>query len=86
LLDALSNVRLTVVIGRHAQAWHLPETMKLSLGNAMRDWRARWPEVILLPHPSPRNASWFRGNVWFEDEVVPVLRQHIAKLLRDPSP
>ena len=43
-------------------------------------------EVILLPHPSPRNASWFRGNVWFEDEVVQVLRQHIAKLLRDPSP
>ncbi|MFC4217536.1 uracil-DNA glycosylase family protein [Pseudophaeobacter arcticus] len=84
LLDALSNVRLTVVIGRHAQAWHLPETMNLSLGNAMRDWRTRWPEVILLPHPSPRNASWFRRNAWFEEDVLPMLQTRVEELLGDP--
>lgn len=84
LLDALTNVRLTVVIGRHAQAWHLPETMNLSLGNAMRDWRSRWPEVILLPHPSPRNAGWFRRNDWFEEDVLHMLQTRVAELLSDP--
>lgn len=37
LLDAFSNVRLTVVIGRHAQAWHLPDTKNVPLVDAMWD-------------------------------------------------
>lgn len=81
LLDALSNVRLTVVIGRHAQAWHLPETMNLSLGNAMRDWRVRWPETVLLPHPSPRNSGWLLHNGWFETELLPTVKSRIAAVL-----
>ena len=72
---------LTIVIGRHAQAWHLPETIGLSLADAMRDWRARWPDTLLLPHPSPRNIGWFRRNRWFEDELLPVLQERIRTLL-----
>ena len=83
VLGALAELRLTVVIGRHAQAWHLPDTMDQSLGDAMRNWRARWPATILLPHPSPRNAGWFSRNRWFEDEVLPVLRARVADLLDD---
>jgi uracil-DNA glycosylase len=33
-----------------------------------------------LPHPSPRNTSWFRRNPWFEDELLPVLRERIQLL------
>ncbi|GAB4576878.1 MAG: uracil-DNA glycosylase family protein [Rhodothalassiaceae bacterium] len=84
VLDQLDSVRLTVVIGRHAQGWHLPRTMGATLSEAMRDWRARWPETVLLPHPSPRNMGWFRRNSWFEEDVLPMLRTRVAELLGNP--
>jgi uracil-DNA glycosylase len=77
----LPDIALTVVIGRHAQSWHLPETSHLPLAEAMRVWRARWPTSILLPHPSPRNTSWFRRNDWFETDLLPVLRVRVAALI-----
>tara|TARA_R110002096_G_scaffold269520_2_gene463343 strand:- start:492 stop:1109 length:618 start_codon:yes stop_codon:yes gene_type:complete len=85
-LDVLADVRLTVVIGRHAQAWHLPETARLPLSEAMRDWRARWPETVLLPHPSPRNTGWFQRNIWFETELLPVLRARVEEILAASYP
>lgn len=84
VLDVLADVQLTVIIGRHAQAWHMPGTMDLRLADAMQGWRARWPEAILLPHPSPRNTGWFQRNPWFEDDVLPMLRERVGELLGDP--
>lgn len=81
ILEVLVDVRLTIVIGRHAQAWHMPETAHLPLAEAMRDWRARWPDTILLPHPSPRNTGWFQRISWFESELLPLLRARVAGLL-----
>lgn len=77
----LPDIRLTVVIGRHAQRWHLPETSHLPLVEAMRDWPALWPASILLPHPSPRNMAWFQRNVWFEADLLPVLRARVIALI-----
>lgn len=77
----LPDIRLTVVIGRHAQRWHLPETSHLPLAEAMRGWPARWPASILLPHPSPRNMAWFQHNVWFEADLLPVLRARVIALI-----
>ena len=34
-----------------------------------------------MPHPSWRNTGWLRRNSWFEAEVVPELRQRVARLL-----
>jgi uracil-DNA glycosylase len=34
-----------------------------------------------LPHPSPRNNIWLSKNPWFEEEVVPVLRERVAEVL-----
>lgn len=81
VLETLVSVRLTVVIGRYAQGWHLPETARLPLAVAMRDWQEHWPKRILLPHPSPRNAGWFRRNPWFESELLPILRARVAELV-----
>jgi len=81
VLGALDDIRMTVVIGRYAQAWHLPGTARLSLAEAMLDWRARWPDTVLLPHPSPRNAGWFQRNAWFEAELLPALRARVVEVL-----
>ena len=78
---ALEAVRLTIVIGRFAQAWHLPGTTDQPLHAAVRDWQPRWPSTVLLPHPSPRNAGWIRRNPWFESELLPRVKGAVQVLL-----
>ncbi|MCK5771567.1 uracil-DNA glycosylase family protein [Algiphilus sp.] len=84
LLALLPDISLTLVIGRYAQDWHL-DTVGASVTDTVRDWRRRWPAVVPLPHPSPRNNRWLRTNPWFESEVLPRLRQRIAALLAEPG-
>lgn len=80
LLARLAHLELTLVIGAHAQAWHLPPPGR-SVTELVRAWRARWPTVVPLPHPSPRNQVWLRRNPWFESELLPPLRARVAQLL-----
>ena len=74
-------MRLTLVIGRYAQAWHLPGTSARPLTEVVRDWRSRWPHVIALPHPSPRNNLWLKRNPWFEAELLPALGPLVQQVL-----
>lgn len=83
LLDRLPNIALTLVIGQYAHAWHLPGPRR-SVTESVRHWRDHWPGVLPMPHPSPRNNLWLRRNPWFEEEVVPALRERVATLL-DPG-
>lgn len=81
VLQQLTEVRLTIVLGQYAQAYHLgpgPRTVT----QAVASWREHWPEVLPLPHPSPRNQAWFKKNAWFETEVLPVLQERVQALLR----
>ena len=59
LLAHLRNLRLTLVIGQYAHVWHLPDAGP-SVTESVRAWRRRWPSVVPLPHPSPRNNPWLR--------------------------
>ena len=79
VLEALPNVRLTLVLGRYAQAYHLGADAG-GVTEAVRSWRHFWPEVLPLPHPSPRNRAWLKKNPWFEDEVLPRLRARVQEL------
>lgn len=81
LMARLRQIQLTLVIGQYALAWHLPEQRGRSLTDSVRDWRSRWPESMVLPHPSPRNNVWLRRNPWFEAELLPVLRQRVRQIL-----
>jgi uracil-DNA glycosylase len=78
LLERLKRLEITLVIGQYAQAYHL-ENRKSSLTETVRAWREHWPNIIPLPHPSPRNNIWLRKNPWFETDLLPSLR----KLVRD---
>lgn len=81
LLAHLPNITVTVVIGRYAMAYHFDEK-KASLTEMVRNWPHYWPTHIPLPHPSPRNNIWLSRNRWFEKELLPVLRQRMAEVLK----
>ncbi|MBB1276261.1 uracil-DNA glycosylase family protein [Pseudoalteromonas sp. SR43-3] len=81
LLAALPNIELTIVLGKYAQAYHLPETKKMPLTELVKSWREYWPNYLVLPHPSPRNNIWLKKNPWFEQNVLPELDKHVAAIL-----
>ncbi|MBA5775892.1 uracil-DNA glycosylase family protein [Stappia sp. F7233] len=81
LLDALENVELTLVIGQYAQAWHLGARQSDNLTKTVQDWRSFWPQLLPLPHPSPRNLRWFKQNPFFETDILPVLQDRVKSLI-----
>jgi uracil-DNA glycosylase len=78
----LPQIRLTVLVGRYAQAFYLGAGAS-SLSETVRDWRRHLPAFFPLPHPSWRNNAWLKQNPWFETEVVPALRQAVLVALGD---
>lgn len=81
LLAHLSKVQLTVVIGQYAMEWHLPNDRPGTVTGVVQAWREFWPEILVLPHPSPRNNIWLKKNPWFEQDVIPVLKAKVAALV-----
>ena len=79
-LTALPNIRLTLVIGLYAQAWHLDAPAK-NLTETVRRWKHYGPGVMPLPHPSPRNNIWLKKNQWFEQEALPELKRRTRRAL-----
>lgn len=80
LMARLTHVALTLVIGKYAQAYHLPDHPG-SVTDVVAAWRDHWPAVVPLPHPSPRNNMWLRRNPWFDLELVPALRDRVGAVL-----
>ncbi|WP_017443991.1 uracil-DNA glycosylase family protein [Gayadomonas joobiniege] len=81
LLAAMPNIKLTIVLGKYAQAYHLPCSKHLPLTELVKAWQDYWPNYLPLPHPSPRNNIWLKKNPWFGQEVVPELAARIDALL-----
>ncbi len=80
LLGHLHHLEVTLAVGQYAQAYHM-NGKRSSLTGTVRDWRSYWPEIIPLPHPSPRNNIWLKRNPWFEKELVPVLQRRVSEAL-----
>lgn len=80
LLAQLSNVEITLVLGKYAQNYHFGKP-NLSLTALVNSWKEYWPTMVPLPHPSPRNNIWLSKNPWFEKELVPLLQTTITKIL-----
>jgi uracil-DNA glycosylase len=83
LLAGLPAIQLTLVMGRHAQHYHVPDNPHADLTATVRAWREFWPRVLPLPHPSPRNNIWLRKNPWFEEQLLPELRRAVRTILSD---
>jgi len=81
VMAQLPAIELTVVIGVYALAWHVPDAKKMGVTEAVRQWQRWWPHTLVLPHPSPRNNGWLKNNPWFEQELLPKVRERVGELL-----
>lgn len=84
LLAAMQAIRLTLLVGRHAQECYLRENGKATLTETVAAYEEYLPSFFPLPHPSPRNQAWWKAHPWFEREVLPALRRHVASILAIP--
>lgn len=78
-LAAMPQVKLTLLVGGYAQAWHLSQ--RRSVTETVKAWHAHTPSTLPLPHPSWRNTAWLAKNPWFEADVLPWLRARVAALI-----
>ena len=81
LLNQLQNIELTLAVGQYAVAYHMGAQGR-SLTEIVRSWREFWPQLLPMPHPSPRNQVWLQRNPWFHEEILPTLRCRINEILR----
>lgn len=83
-MAAMPQIELVVCLGSHAMRWHIGSQFNGKVDDAVRGWRSFQglsPCLFPLPHPSWRNNAWLKRNAWFETELLPVLRQEIARCL-----
>lgn len=84
LLPRLGNLRLTLLVGQYAQRAYAANP-KGTLTARVRAASDGPQHQMALPHPSWRSTGWMRRNPWFEDEVLPLLRERVRAAL-DQSP
>ena len=84
LLKHLTNIKLTILVGKYAQDYHLGNNSKKNLTQTVLAWREFAPTFYPIPHSSPRNQIWLKRNPWFESELLPKLKQTVIKVL-DPN-
>ncbi len=82
-LAQMPYIQLTLVIGQYAQHWHLGSNKKNTLTSTVKAWKEYWPNLLPLPHPSPRNNIWLKKNPWFNDEVVIELQERVTQVLQN---
>lgn len=80
ILAQFEQLELILAIGQYAHKYHLPDRKK-TLTETVKCWKEYWPEVLPLPHPSPRNNIWIKKNPWFETDLIPILKKRIKKIL-----
>lgn len=81
LLNYLPNDRLTLLIGQYAQRHYLVSKKKNNMTETIRAFSECAPQFFPLPHPSWRSAVWMRKHPWFDELVIPQLREAVRKFI-----
>lgn len=79
-MQRFERLSLIIVLGSYAMDYHLG-TGKTPLARVVEAWREHWPQAFPLPHPSPRNNRWLVRNLWFQQDVLPVLQARVQAVL-----
>ncbi|HHU90841.1 MAG TPA: uracil-DNA glycosylase family protein [Clostridiaceae bacterium] len=82
LLEEMPNIKTILLVGSYAQKYYLNKRREKNLTETVRNFKTYLPDFLPLVHPSPLNIGWFKRNPWFENEVLPVLREIVRESLR----
>ncbi|OKL43134.1 uracil-DNA glycosylase family protein [Pseudovibrio exalbescens] len=89
----MPQVETVLAVGAYAHAYHLGELAHSRLRETVADYQRIWdmtcerrregqgPAVIPLPHPSWRNNAWLNKNPWFANDVLPLVKKEVARLV-----
>lgn len=81
LFSRMNQLKLIILIGTYAHAYYLREKKKNTLTETVKNFSQYLPEYFVLPHPSPRNNRWLKKNSWFENDLIPILKQKTGEVL-----
>jgi uracil-DNA glycosylase len=81
LLKEMPNIETIILVGGYAQKHYLGQQREKNLTETVRNHKQYLPEYLPLVHPSPLNYGWMKRNPWFEQEVLPTLRELIQSIL-----
>lgn len=82
ILNELKNIELTILIGKYSMDYYLKGQMKKNLTETVRCFDEYLPRYFLIVHPSPLNFRWQAKNPWFVQDVVPMLKKTVNKILK----
>ncbi len=85
ILEKLTSVRLTLLVGQYAQIAYLGRDRKKTLTENVRCFLDSPNDLFPLPHPAWRSRIWMTRNPWFETEVLPELRRRVQEGLKGGS-
>ena len=82
ILNELKNIKLTILIGKYSMDYYLKGQMKKNLTETVRCFDEFLPRSFPIVHPSSLNFRWQAKNPWFVQDVVPVLKKTVKKILK----
>ncbi|BFM42509.1 uracil-DNA glycosylase family protein [Flavobacterium sp. CFS9] len=85
VLRLMPDAELVLLIGQYSQKYYLGDNAKSTLTETVRNFEDYLPYYFPLPHPSPRNNVWQAKNEWFQEKVLPQLREKVKVILDDSS-
>ncbi|KFB10119.1 uracil-DNA glycosylase family protein [Nitratireductor basaltis] len=86
VLATMPQIELVLAIGQYAHHWHLKALKERTLTETVMKWRSIYEQtmprpVLALPHPSWRTIGWAKKHPWFEDDLLPFVKEQVRQLL-----
>lgn len=81
IFERMPDIALTILVGQCAHRYYLPEYRRTTLTETVRAYGKHEPRYFPLVHPSPLTIRWRTKNPWFKKEVLPVLKDKVARIL-----
>ncbi|MBU2976604.1 uracil-DNA glycosylase family protein [Alteromonas sp. C1M14] len=77
--------QLMILVGRYAQQYYLPQFKTLTQAVNAQNKTVRGVNTLVLPHPSGRNNRWLAQHPWFEERVLPEVKETVARVIFEQS-
>ena len=81
IMKLLPDVKLTILAGSNAVKYYLNQWSKARLEDTVKNFQEYLPKYFPIVHPSGRTDIWRTEHPWFDETVVPALREHVHAIL-----